>query len=410
MYQSFRSKMRWLALCGALLPASVRADVVAGNGYSPSYLTSAKADASEPGIESFGARSSTQDVDAVDVLPVSAEDILDESEPAAVETFKTSSFASSNSGSTCCDQYCCCSGRRFTPFVGVAAAFLAPVHNRTDTSSLTLTDLGAGTTTTTSANGVNGMIVSPRLWVGVQGERWGTAVRYWRWSDTQGGTQPIIGAPGLGSFGIQSMTLQTLDWEAIRMIKRDNGTMWLSLGARWAQYQSLSNLSNETVIGPAVISTGASAQSSFNGLGITSGISGLRQIPCSNFSLFYSGRTSILWDDNARSISATQVSYVDAVNGSAASANTALTATTGSMFIGELQAGLQYNRRLQVVPVNAFFRTAIEYQYWGLTRNGGARSTSNAGSPFNAFGSASSSAGGATLDLLGFNVATGFYW
>jgi len=417
MHQSLRSKLGWLALCGAFLPASASAGGMVDNGNTSAYLQAASADTTEPGIESFSARpfepvaqlGSTQDVDAVDVQSVAALEPIAESEPAAVESFKTSSFAG-NGGQVCCDQYCN-SCRRFTPFVGVAAAFLAPIHNRTASSSISMTDLVGGTTTTNSSNGVSGMIVSPRLWVGIQGERWGTAVRYWRWSDTQGGTQPLLGAPGLGTFGMSSLTLQTLDWEAIRVIRGSNGNLWLSVGARYAQYQSLGNASTSTLLGPAFISAGASSQSSFNGLGITSGIFGLRQIPCSNFSLFYGGRASVLWDNNARSISQTQVSYIDPVNGSAASANTAFTSSnTGQMFIGELQLGLQYNRRLQSLPVNAFFRTALEYQYWGLTRNGGAHTSSAAGSPFNAAGLATSSAGGATLDLLGFNVATGFYW
>ena len=39
--------------------------------------------------------------------------------------------------------------------------------------------------------------------------------------------------------------------------------------------------------------------------------------------------------------------------------------SNADLFIGEVEAGVQWNAPLKCVPADAFFRVALDYQYWG---------------------------------------------
>jgi hypothetical protein len=75
----------------------------------------------------------------------------------------------------------------------------------------------------------------------------------------------------------------------------------------------------------------------------------------------------------------------------------------------EYQVGLQLDVPLQVLPVNAFFRTAFEYQMWDIDGfpTGGAGFGGTIGElTTNSF----ASAGIGHANLVGLAIATGFTW
>ena len=61
------------------------------------------------------------------------------------------------------------------------------------------------------------------------------------------------------------------------------------------------------------------------------------------------------------------------------------------------------------MPMSAFFRVAVEYQYWNLGNDGSASSSSFAVSGTGAAQS-NGSIGTVENNLVGFTVATGFTW
>ena len=99
------------------------------------------------------------------------------------------------------------------------------------------------TTNSYNASSANGMVVTPRLWMGLMGECWGVGVRYWRFADGAGGsTFPTGTNQGLFSQGF--LKLQTFDLEAIRRIYYGNSQLWFTVGARYAQLSHGTSISS----------------------------------------------------------------------------------------------------------------------------------------------------------------------
>jgi hypothetical protein len=309
---------------------------------------------------------------------------------------------------------CSCMGdcrRYLQPFIGVEALFLAPTQNTGGGATYSVFN-GSPTTPGTSYNSssANGMIVTPRLWMGIMGECWGVGVRYWRFANGAGGSVFPAGTnQGLASGGF--LKLQTFDLEAIRRIYYGNSQLWLSVGSRYAQFNHGSSISSTDVIGGGFYTASSASGSGFNGTGITTGLYGLTPIGCSCWNLFYGGRVSYLWDTSAGSFAQTNAAFASA-GGASASTNLA-TATGGNtgLFIGEVQLGLQYNHAMQFFPGTAFFRISAEYQYWHVNNGANASSNSFAGAdPSHFVNVATTANGNSTLGLVGFGLSTGFMW
>ena len=148
----------------------------------------------------------------------------------------------------------------------------------------------------------------------------------------------------------------------------------------------------------------------FSGAGITTGLRGLRPIGCSNFNLFFGARGSVLWDQNASNFVATSADF-QATDGYAHTFNGGYAESPASLFIGEIQAGLQWNAPLKCIPANAFARVAVEYQYWCTTSCGGEAAFSAAGPLSGPFVLASGrSVGNSAFDLVGLSLGTGLTW
>jgi hypothetical protein len=414
MNRALRTAMGWLAFSG-LMPVAAQANDLVNIYDSPTLLTQATSDGQERPVVSedidpigqAGEESSQIELtDAVEATPIS---------DSTVKEYHSASYGKSlgccdsgNCGKSCCPKPSCCCCDPCMPFVGVAATFLAPVHNRSSVGNVSVLDPGGATLSSLNSQTVGNMTVGPRIWAGIRGPAgWAGVVRYWRFVDDQGGFSPQAAPPFSLSQG--HLQLQTFDAEAIRYFSTPNSNLWLSMGVRHAQFQQSGTAISSSVVNNGLVTSSAFSGASTYATGITNGLFGTCRIHNTNWSWFYGGRTSFLWDGNAKSAVTTAVSYTDPLV-AAAAINGASFRNNGDLFIGEAQLGTQYNRQLVALPMNAFFRVAFEYQYWNLNMHGGAQSTSFAGNGANAIGVATARAGGSTLDLIGFNVATGFWW
>jgi hypothetical protein len=192
--------------------------------------------------------------------------------------------------------------------------------------------------------------------------------------------------------------------------------VWFSFGFRYAAFQRSSSLLDTSRVGaiPTLISSSAMESTNFYGGGLTGGLFGKTPTYIPNLSWIYSGRMSVVWDPSSKSVAMSDVLYGGnrgAFDNFSGGTNSAFS----TLLMSEIQLGMQYDRALRVVRGNAFFRTAFEWQYWNLNHGNSMKSAASGGLtpttfPLGGFAIAESRASGTTLDMLGFNIATGFNW
>ncbi len=291
------------------------------------------------------------------------------------------------------------------PFVGVEAVFLAPIHNAGGGgANYTFSDPSATSSYTASAG--NGMVVAPRIWIGLMGPRWGVGFRYWSFANQPGGGQFPNNPTSQGVFSQGGLKLQTFDFETMRLFRFDDHQLWFSVGLRYAQFGRDSTVSASDVFNGGLYSASASSSTRLNGVGFTTSLYGLSPLGGSDWNLFYGGRVSYLSACDSSAFAQATASYVN--NHAAASIFPAGSYGHGDALVGEFQLGVQYSRALQSFPANVFFRIGGEFQYWHVNNGSTASASANAG-PLSgvALVTATSAAGNSNLALLGFGISTG---
>jgi hypothetical protein len=261
----------------------------------------------------------------------------------------------------------------------------------------------------------SGLFMTPRITVGYQGECWGIQARYWRMNEAVDRLSPGIGRDIYDNFAAHGLfKAETIDLEATRLFCWRDWTNLASFGACYAQLDEATGSSATRIVEEEVLFQGSSfARNEFSGAGITGGLSGYKPLNCRCFNLFYSLRGSVLWDGDSLSLAQTQSRVVTPDFATAATDNGALVRGEGTMFIGEIQLGTQWNFELCRGCADAFVRLALEYQYWNTQDTGHVASVSNAFVSDGATtitGHAFARAGESRTDLIGFTVATGFTW
>jgi len=382
----------WVALCGLLAPTVARAQVPAGLPVPPVPGAPAPVDRADASVASAGY------TDPVETDGLSTVTAVQSSSGAPISSVVASPDAGMGQWRT----------RYAQPFVGIEAVFLAPIHNTGGGgANYTFSD-PSGTSSYTASNG-NGMVVTPRIWMGVMGQRWGVGIRYWSFANDPGGLEYPNNATSQGVFAQGVLKLQTFDFEVIRRYQFDEHQLWFTVGLRQAEFARNSIVSAGDVFNNGLYSASASSSSRFNGLGVTTSLYGLSQLGSSEWNVYYGGRVSYLGACYSSAFADASASYVH--NASAAYSSPAGSYGNGDAFIGELQLGVQYNHALQSIPATAFFRFGGEFQYWHVSTACSANGYANAGPMSNsALVQATAAAGGSNLALLGFGFSTGFLW
>jgi hypothetical protein len=335
----------------------------------------------------------------------------------------------------CCEDVGCCPPRRPLFWVmGVEATFLNPDLNDV-APTFEVEDFASDPDrfTSFSANSadVNSFYMSPRLWLGIQGCKWGTQVRYWHMQASEfefdgffdNNQSPDYGVPDASYFASGRLDAYTIDWEITRRFCVHNCQMVLSGGVRYALLENDSSVTGlaETLLDPAddetiAVLTGYGRSDALTrGTGLVLGLSGRQPLfPCSCVNIFWNMRGSVLWGTTETySETSASVMVFDPANvGNASTVNSAHTGVDDSMFVGEVQLGLEWDYRLCCIPANAFARFAVEYQRWD-GGPGTSESFSEAAAVENqdvANVSTYSIASGPQLDLLGIAIGAGLTW
>lgn len=296
--------------------------------------------------------------------------------------------------------------------IGTEVTFLSPqFHGRGNTGiSFENTGIADSLTQLSGPDAFDGFTYAPRIFLGKQWEEWGVMARFWYLSDSNGTAFPsdALGDPAV--VASDRVKAYTVDLELTRQFLRCNGGRTvLSMGVRHASLESGGAFSTMNVLGDEVISAFASSNSTFRGTGLTFGGWDTRPLhPCSNWYLFTGGRGSVLWGDNtARAASGVTVGSAGGAIGG--SFDSAIASGSDAVFIGEIMAGLQWERRLECFPATAFVRVAGEFQWWYGGDDVLAATTSTAGAGTST-ALATATASGADMTLAGFSIGTGLIW
>jgi hypothetical protein len=299
-----------------------------------------------------------------------------------------------------CGQACCCNPHWI---VGVEAVWLSPQFH---TPIAEYAVINGGETYYTSSQ-VSGLFITPRIWLGYQGELWGIQGRYWRMHEPKN----VFSAADelhLSSYTSNSTVKgETVDLEATRKIYWRDTTNVLSFGIRYAELDEQNELNVNQVVDTDLFMGSAYSRHAISGPGLTLALTGYKPLQNRNFNLFYNVRGSIVWEDSTLNTVETRSGV--ASDATAWDVHTATSVHSGSLFIGEIQVGAQWNFELVRNRADAFLRFALEYQYWDTNDTGlaGALSTATNG---DGTGIAFAYTGDTRMDLIGFNVATGFTW
>ena len=281
------------------------------------------------------------------------------------------------------------------------AVWLTPIQHQTF-GSITTTGIGSIPTTVVNTTNNEDFTLSPRITLGIQGDRWGVLVRYWQFQNGNIVTNVPVGQAIAGKITGNDFKAETLDLELARIIDGyDPDNMYrLSFGCRYAELGEDAQLASNTFAGLTNMGY-VFGRSEFTGPGMTVGLQGLHRLNGSNFNLFFDSRVSYLYDTNASVAAIASKPNLDpAITISDAETSNA------NLFIGEIQLGGQWNLPLKCVPANAFVRVAFEYQYWKVTSSADAFSMVSS----SRFTTKAEAHGNTSVDIVGFNIGTGLTW
>jgi hypothetical protein len=307
-----------------------------------------------------------------------------------------------------CVGTCCCPPER-SLVASVETTFFWPQFTRSFLTSSV--DSGSGPVNFASNSALGsvegGLLVAPRITLGVQGCQWGLVTRYWYaspWASGFTSANPA-GAPA-GVILFDDFRAYTLDLEVQRRFCLGSWTGYGLFGARYAMVDNDRLLAATSIGADDEVTTRSYASQQFGGTGVTFGFWGIRPICCdSPLKYFVANRYSILWG-SGDAATETLATAFNSGSGFASSIDGAGVGGTGDLFIAEVQFGLQWDAQLRCFPGRAFVRTGLEFQYWDTNVGLFAASESFADTgTSSAFTDAS--AGDLLFRLIGVNLGAG---
>lgn len=331
-------------------------------------------------------------------------------EPIAKPEPATEAASNAESDLSCGPEDECCYAPEYSLIAGVEATFFWPQLTRNFLT--TSVDSGSGAVdfrSNASLGSVDGgLLVAPRITLGVQGCKWGLVGRYWYASPWASGYTPAD--PSLAPAGVilfDNFRAYTVDLELQRRFYAGSWSGYGLFGVRYASIDNDRSLAAASLDDVIAVHSSSFASQQFNGTGVTFGLWATRPIWCdSPLKYFVANRYSFLWG-NADVAAQTTASVMNDADGFATSTDGALASGQGDLFIWELQVGLQWDAQLKCFPGRAFVRSAVEYQYWDANTGLQAAADSSASVAGGGSAEAASSARDLLFSLIGVNIGAG---
>ncbi len=242
---------------------------------------------------------------------------------------------------------------------GVEATFLRP--HRADSGPITFqndnVDLAFG-----ALAELDSLEGAPRVWLGYRGEAWGVRGRYWLYDANTAGTFQEIESDTVFRFAsaMQLLSAKTADLEGTRCFCFGNWNGDLFFGARWAEIErnGLMNY-NDIDLGTDLFDPSQQGSRSIaSGVGFTFGLDGRRPIGDWGLAMVFNARGSVLWGDRSSYV------YQTYAESGVLAAQFQGADDTGTLWIAELQAGLEWSGPLRYVNAEVFTHLVFEYQFW----------------------------------------------
>jgi len=310
------------------------------------------------------------------------------------------SCSAAYSGRSSCRSSCCQSSG---VYAGVEATFLQPYN--TNSNSLVYQNNTTGVTFLADPLvDFDTLDAAPRIWLGYQGQCWGVRGRYWNFDAERFGD----GFTSVGGNQFRSVqafnffSAKTGDLEGTRRFQFFNWEGDLFLGARWAELAHEQRMNIQT----SVINSQSIAQlvrMRKDGVGLTFGFDGRRPIGNQGLALKLNARGSVLWGRHEsygyQDIMFDADRLVQAVR---------VRDDCTTMTIAEIQAGIEWSRKIECFRAEVFTHVVAEYQWW---RNSGGTDWLAQTDTFAAGGASGTyrlSPLGSDADLVGLAWAIGF--
>ncbi len=302
-------------------------------------------------------------------------------------------------------------------YASAEATYLAPLYDG-GASSFTLIDGNTGDLVTTgpTTETAEDLTAAPRITLGrVLDNGIGVQFRYWELNNAVSNLDlpdPITGNQIQSLGGNDSFEAYTIDLELTKGFCYGKTDFLGTFGVRHGR---ISHTRQDQVIGTvngSAYNLGATTGEEFDGTGLTSSLSMVREInQCRGLGVYVNLRGSVLFGE-AETLAITQSSVGAGPFGSSNSVNGAISRDDEAGFIGEVGAGLQFSRCVRNSSNRMFARVGVEYQYWGSDQGDVlANSTTGVLVPgFASLGTATATGGEQDYNLIGLAFATGFTW
>lgn len=306
-----------------------------------------------------------------------------------------------------CCHACCEAGL----YGGVEGTFLAAVGEPEQT--VTLTNLTNGTTFSESSE--PGLGAGLRTWLGIQCNGWGFRATYWHLEEDTVDAIPTVPQNNQPAF-IKAfhLNIDTIDVEGTQKMCLGCWRIYSSFGGRWTEVDRNASVVGFGNVGGVDLFGLAVGGVEMDGAGFTFSIGGVKPIACHyGWSWYWSYRGSWIWADIdvAAFTEANAVTQPPFGAGAANSVDVAFASEQDTVFISEIQWGVQYEHCLCCVPATCFFRAGVEVQHWDLgdafARTGSFAFLAGGPPAFGGQVNASSDAHDGDLTLVGFTIGGG---
>lgn len=265
------------------------------------------------------------------------------------------------------------------------------------------------------------LFVTPRIYLHAQKCEWGLGYRLFYLDETAAEFSPLgqLQLNILGDFYQERLSLMYSDVEVTYGWNHgqhhygilSNSSFQLAVGVRYAELDTDSLAFGTAILDDVLATSTAVARSEFDGIGITAGFRGTKQLwHCT--SGFFSVRGSVVSGDLTTRTQT--VAQAVGIGDAAGAVTVAGAATNDDLMIGEFQLGVQWEHDLRCLPARYFFRVAAEYQHYNLDSPIFATSDAQVdiatvpGTIATAQSSALAKA--PDLDLFGISIGTGLMW
>ena len=299
---------------------------------------------------------------------------------------------------------------------GVEATFLKPFT--ADHDLFVEYELGddSGSTSAREFSGFDDLKAAPRIWLGLENDNgWGLRTRYWRLEGNAAGDlwdAAITPFPADASLQLKA---ETLDLELTRRFPIRSSTMLGTFGVRHASLESRNTMTSfyrewlwDPSSTPREFGTEARSSRRTDATGLTMALEGRRPIGDGGLALASNVRGSVLWGSGQAMMGTALFAWEGGNEADSYFSDSYFDGVRENVtqYIFEIQAGMEWKRRVRPIRSDLFAHLMFEYQRW--TADESRLDLTLPLSPYEGYGLATGGRGlSSNVDFTGLSFAVG---